>query len=132
MHLDLGTGPGTVLPSFSPPFTLRHAVDPSEPMLTLDKSLLPPQLSSTTHFHLSRAESMPFIEDNSIALTTAAEAAHWFSQPEIWNELARVAIRPGGTVAFWGYKTCMLPEYPRAILSKPSGVLGPILVLPWA
>ena len=89
-------------------------------MLILAKTLLPTQLSPTTHFHLSPAESLPFIADNSIALTTAAEAAHWFSQPEIWNELARVAIRPGGTVAFWGYKNPILIEYPHAsmVLAK--------------
>ena len=91
-------------------------------MLTLAKSHLPSQLVPSTHFHLSPAESLPFIADSSIALSTAAQAAHWFSQPEIWNELARVAIRPGGTVAFWGYTNPMLPEYPRAsmVLAKYS------------
>ena len=91
-------------------------------MLTQAKSLLPPHLLPGTHFHLSPAESLPFVADDSIAFITAAQAAHWFKQPEIWNELARVVIRPGGTVAFWSYTSCMLPEYPRAsmVLAKYS------------
>ncbi|KAF8416166.1 S-adenosyl-L-methionine-dependent methyltransferase [Tirmania nivea] len=113
-HLDLGTGPGTVLSPLSPPFKRTYAVDPSPTMLALARSLLPPRLQNSTTFHLSPAEDLSFLPPSSISLVTAAQAAHWFRTPDIWNELARVCLRPGGTVAFWGYTDLVLPDCPRA------------------
>lgn len=48
-------------------------------------------------------ESLPFVPDADVDMVTGAQCAHWFSYPAFWTEMARV-VRPGGTVAFWGYK----------------------------
>ncbi|RPB26046.1 hypothetical protein L211DRAFT_782036, partial [Terfezia boudieri ATCC MYA-4762] len=115
-HLDLGTGPGTILSALSPPFKQTHAVDSSPTMLARAQSLLPPRLKNSTTFHLSRAEDLSFLPPSSMSLITAAQSAHRFRTPEIWDSLSRVCLRPGGTVAFWGYKDPILPSCPRASL----------------
>lgn len=48
-------------------------------------------------------ESLPFVADAEADMVTGAQCAHWFSYAPFWAEMARV-VRPGGTVALWGYK----------------------------
>jgi hypothetical protein len=43
---------------------------------------------------------MPPIEENSVDLITAANAAHWFDMPAFWLRAARV-LKLHGTVALW-------------------------------
>lgn len=64
-------------------------------------------------FHSSTAENSAFLPDESVDMVTAAQAAHWFDYPRLWPELARV-VRPGGTVAFWGYTDPVVVSRPRA------------------
>lgn len=40
------------------------------------------------------------------------QAAHWFNHEKAYSELARV-LKPGGTVAYWGYAYMFLPEAPE-------------------
>ena len=61
----------------------------------------------------SSAEALGFLEDKSVDMVTAAQAAHWFDQSKLWPELARV-VREGGSVAFWGYNDHVLIEWPKA------------------
>lgn len=56
-----------------------------------------------TTYQAGTAESLPFLADAAVDMVTGAQCAHWFSYPEFWAEMARV-VRPGGTVACWGYK----------------------------
>ncbi|KAF8464016.1 S-adenosyl-L-methionine-dependent methyltransferase [Kalaharituber pfeilii] len=122
-YLDLGCGPGTVTGPLSTHFQRTYAVDPSRGMLDLARTNLS-TLNSKKNitFHLSPAESLPFISTSSISLTTAAQAAHWFQPIPLWPELARCTLRAqssasplsGGTVSFWGYTDCVLPSHPRA------------------
>ena len=54
-------------------------------------------------YHQCYAEDMGnFVAPASIDLATAAEALHWFDLNNFYPEMRRV-LRPGGTLAAWGY-----------------------------
>lgn len=53
------------------------------------------------------------LEDGSVDMVVAGQAAHWFDYEKLWPEMARI-VRPGGTLAFWGYKDHVFVEHPRA------------------
>jgi len=59
------------------------------------------------------AEHLPFVADGSVDMVVAGQAAHWFDYPRLWPEMVRV-LRPGGTLAFWGYKDHVFVDYPNA------------------
>jgi SAM-dependent methyltransferase len=61
------------------------------------------------------AENLPFLRNESVDLVVAGQAAHWFDYPKLFLEMKRI-VRRGGTLAFWGYKDCMFPNYPKATL----------------
>lgn len=73
----------------------------------------PPAQYPNVRFHAGAAETLPWLADNSVDLVVAGQAAHWFDPARVWRELARV-VRPGGTVAFWGYADATLPGRPGA------------------
>jgi hypothetical protein len=54
-----------------------------------------------------------------VDMAVAGQAAHWFDQGAVWPELAR-ALKPGGTVAFWGYvdNVLMGAEHATAVMEK--------------
>lgn len=59
------------------------------------------------------AENLDFVEDGSLDMVVAGQAAHWFDFPRVWG-LVRRKLRVGGTVAFWGYKDNLLVDFPAA------------------
>jgi trans-aconitate 3-methyltransferase len=73
---------------------------------------LPPG-SGKVLFRQAPAENIDFLEQGSVDLVTAGQAAHWFDYPRLWPEMARLT-RPSSTLAFFGYKDHVLPQYPRA------------------
>lgn len=72
-------------------------------MLAAAVAATPAASYPNTTYHVSTAESLSFLADGAVDLVSGAQCAHWFSYPEFWAEMARV-VRPGGTVACWGYK----------------------------
>lgn len=58
-------------------------------------------------FRQGAAEDLAFVPDTSLDMAVAGQAAHWFDYGKVWPNLARV-VKPGGTVAFWGYKDNVL------------------------
>ena len=100
--LDLGTGHGLVARSLSPRLTKIVGIDPSEGMLHQAKTLTSAEEYANVSYRQSSAEALPFLENNSVDLVTAAQAAHWFDQWKLWPELKRV-VRREGIVAFWAY-----------------------------
>lgn len=80
-------------------------------MLQLARELSKSQTNIT--FYESIAENSSFLEDGSVDLVTAGQAAHWFDYGRLWPELARI-VRPGGTVGFWGYTDPVIISHPRA------------------
>ena len=71
--------------------------------------MLPPNID----FRAAQAESLPFVQTASADAVVAGQAAHWFNQPRWWPEMARV-LRPGGTLAVWGYQNPAIVRHPGA------------------
>ncbi|EFR04539.1 Crg1p [Nannizzia gypsea CBS 118893] len=107
--VDLGCGHGLVSRALAPKFKKVHGIDPSAGMIEQAKNLTQEQ---NVEFVQAAAESLPFIEDNSVDMVVAGVAAHWFSYQPLFAELQRV-MKPGGTLAFWGYSDHFLVDYPK-------------------
>lgn len=108
--LDLGTGHALVARALSPHFDRVTATDPSAGMLAQAQAATDAAAFPNIAFRAASAEALPFLADGSVDLVVAAQAAHWFDYPRLWPELARV-VRPGGSLAFWGYRDATLPGH---------------------
>ncbi|KAK2809681.1 hypothetical protein FQN49_008594, partial [Arthroderma sp. PD_2] len=108
--LDLGCGHGIVSRALAPRFKKVYGIDPSAGMIEKAKGL---NTEQNVEFVQAAAEALPFIGDKSIDLVVAGVAAHWFNYPPLFAELRRV-MKPGGTLAFWGYSDHYLVDYPNA------------------
>lgn len=76
-------------------------------------------------FRQGNSENLSFLSDRSVDLAVAGQAAHWFDYSKTWPEISRV-VKPGGSLAFWGYKDNILVGHPRAnkIFDKFCYALG--------
>ncbi|KAI1134420.1 S-adenosyl-L-methionine-dependent methyltransferase [Hypoxylon sp. FL0543] len=102
--LDLGCGHGPIARYLRPHFKSVVAIDPSAGMIAqAQQTTIDPDIT----FRQGSAEDLSFLSDASVDMAVAGQAAHWFDYSKVWPNLARV-IRPGGTVAFWGYKDNVL------------------------
>ncbi|KAJ7623185.1 S-adenosyl-L-methionine-dependent methyltransferase [Roridomyces roridus] len=111
----------------TPGFDQVIGVDPSAKMVAGGQAAaaaldLP---ESTLKFVQSAAEDLSFVEDKSVDLVIAAQAAHWFDWERMWPELSRV-LKYGGTAAFWVYSEFRLPQYPHLtpLISEYAGTQG--------
>lgn len=112
--LDLGCGHGVVTRELSPYFTRVIGADPSPGMVDTAKANTPNSQYPNIEYHTAAAEKLPFISKaGSVDMVVAGQAAHWFQQAPFFAELDRV-MRPGGTLAFWGYKDHVFVDYPAA------------------
>ncbi|KAI9933665.1 hypothetical protein ASPWEDRAFT_138417 [Aspergillus wentii DTO 134E9] len=111
LALDLGTGHGLVARYLSPHFDRVIGSDPSAGMIQEAKNLSSEYTNIS--FHQASAERSDFVNDNSVDLVVAAQASHWFNYDSLWPELKRI-VRPGGTLAFWGYKDHVMVSHPKA------------------
>ncbi|KAL9088199.1 MAG: hypothetical protein Q9165_006326 [Trypethelium subeluteriae] len=111
--VDLGTGPGIVPRALSPSFTHLIGTDPSSGMISQAQSLTPSAQYSNITYEVASAEHLPFVENQSVDMVLAGQSAHWFDYPRLWKEMRRI-VRPGGTVAFWGYKDPVFVDFPKA------------------
>lgn len=109
--LDLGCGHGLVSRAFSPTFKQVYGVDPSAGMIKQAESITTEE--KNIQYLKSSAESLPFLPDQCVDLVVAGEAAHWFDNSRLFPELNRV-MRPGGTLAFWGYADPVYVNFPKA------------------
>jgi trans-aconitate 3-methyltransferase len=118
--LDIGCGPGTATQTLASHFAHVIGLDPSEGMISTARSL--GGVTSTSEpirYEISTAEELgknlsPPIQDSSIDLITAANAAHWFDMSGFWPSAARV-LKPGGSVALWtGGEGYIHPSMPNA------------------
>jgi SAM-dependent methyltransferase len=90
--LDLGAGTGKLTRSLVAAGHRVTAVDPSEGMLAVLAAGLPEVRTVQ-----AAAEDLP-LPDASFDVVTVAQAWHWFDQPVVAAECARV-LRPGGLLA---------------------------------
>ncbi|OBZ71497.1 hypothetical protein A0H81_08428 [Grifola frondosa] len=110
--LDLGCGPGIATESLVPYFSKVIGVDPSEGMITA-ATRAATEIKGDLTYKVGAAEAIP-VEDALVDLLTSGSAAVYFA-PSWWNEATRV-VKPGGTVALFGYSELFLS--PRGI---PNG-----------
>lgn len=103
--------------ALAPRFTTVTAVDPSPGMVAQARQLTTGAPNVT--IHQGSSEDLSFIPTGSVDLAVAGEAAHWFDYKRTWPELARV-VRPGGSLAFWGYHESLVVGYPqiRSVLAR--------------
>lgn len=111
--LDLGCGHGTATRALASKFKHGTGADPSAGMLEQAERIAQNAGYDNIRWVQGTAESVPSVGDSSVDLVIAGQAAHWFpyppQRPNVWNELGRV-VKPGGTVAFWGYADGIFPE----------------------
>ena len=72
-------------------------------MIRQAETSLPKEDGLHFSFRKAYAENLSFLENESVDLVVAGQAAHWFDYPRLWPEMKRV-VKKGGTLAFWGYK----------------------------
>ena len=111
--VDLGCGHGVVASYLAGFFDRVVGVDPSAGMIEQAKEAAAAMGLRNVEYRSASAEELPFLEDGSVDLVTAGQAAHWFDQAKLWPELKRV-MRKQGTLAFWGYKDHVFVGYPNA------------------
>ncbi|KAI2628424.1 methyltransferase domain-containing protein [Xylaria nigripes] len=98
--LDVGCGHGLVARALSSHFHRIIAVDPSAGMIQQARRMTD---DVKIMFHHGSAEDLSgLVRPASIDMVVAGQAAHWFDHSTVFQELAR-ALKPGGTLAFWGY-----------------------------
>ncbi|KAG5981124.1 hypothetical protein E4U55_003260 [Claviceps digitariae] len=108
--LDIGCGHGLIARAMSPHFDRVIGVDTSPGMVE--------QAASSTQdgnitFRQAGAEDLSFLADDAVDMIVAGQSAHWFDYDRAWPELNRV-LRPGGSLAIWGYKDNVLVGHEQA------------------
>ncbi|CAD6453043.1 cc951494-32e8-48af-a945-483ffee49ab9 [Sclerotinia trifoliorum] len=120
--LDLGCGHGVISRALGSAgnFEKIWGTDPSSVMIeeakTLSNKINANNLynkEANIEWRQASAEDLSFVEDGSLDMVVAGQAAHWFDFSRVWGEVYR-KLRRGGTVAFWGYKDNLLVDFPDA------------------
>lgn len=71
-------------------------------MISQAKELTDEKSYSNVSYKNSFAEQLSFLDDGTVDIVVAGQAAHWFNYDKLFPELARI-LRKNGTLAFWGY-----------------------------
>jgi len=93
-------------------------------MVTQARSSTPSAQYPNISFSQGSAEDLSEIEDGSLDMVVAGQAAHWFDYSKVWPQLAK-KVRRGGTLAFWGYKDNIFVDYPQASKVLDEYCYGP-------
>ncbi|KAI0266338.1 S-adenosyl-L-methionine-dependent methyltransferase [Gloeopeniophorella convolvens] len=125
--VDIGCGTGTYMRRQATaeltPFRRVIGVDRSTKMLDSARAAIlnsRPDDAAKFRFESASAEHVPVLQDGSVDLIVAgasgslpctSQAAHWFDFDKAWPEFARL-LRPGGSVALWGYSELRLTHFP--------------------
>ncbi|KAK4047244.1 trans-aconitate methyltransferase 1 [Microbotryomycetes sp. JL201] len=113
--LDLGCGPGLSTFPFASYFDKLIGIDPSLNMVKAASDMArarSDQFECEVRFEQGSSEDLSgVVEDHSVDLVVAAQAAHWFDPARVYAEVARV-LKPGGAFAFWGYGEAFFPDRP--------------------
>ncbi|EJT99573.1 S-adenosyl-L-methionine-dependent methyltransferase [Dacryopinax primogenitus] len=133
--VDLGCGTGQATTVLAEKFDEVIGVEPSGPMVERARNLLRETeelkvVGDKVRFVQSAAEELPFLEDESVDMVTASQAAHWFDYSRLWPELGRV-LKPNGAVAFFGYGEMRLPDHPSSTSLIGEFTHGPELDSNW-
>ena len=82
-------------------------------MITQAKSSTPSDKYPNVRFESGFAHELEGVEDGSIDMVVAGQAAHWFDYSKVWPVLSK-KVRKGGTLAFVGYKDNIFVDFPNA------------------
>ncbi|HKU29214.1 MAG TPA: class I SAM-dependent methyltransferase [Arthrobacter sp.] len=102
LAVDVGCGTGQLTSLLAPWFRTVVGVDSSADQLA-SASALP-----NVQYVGAPAENLP-VGDNTAALITAAQAAHWFDLPAFYKEVRRIAA-PGAILALISYGVMSLDD----------------------
>ncbi|KAI0549328.1 S-adenosyl-L-methionine-dependent methyltransferase [Xylaria curta] len=119
--LDIGCGHGLIARAMSPHFQRVLAIDPSAGMV--EQARRTTDDAKITYQHGSAENLSALVQPASIDMAVAGQAAHWFDYSAVWPELVR-AVKPGGTIAFWGYVDNVLMEAEQATAVMEKFVYG--------
>lgn len=106
----MGCGHGLIAREMAPQFGKVVGLDPSAGMI---KQATESTKDAKVSFRQGGSEDLSFLTDDSVDMVVAGQSAHWFDYSKAWPELSRV-VKPGGSLAFWGYKDNILIGHPRA------------------
>lgn len=116
--LDCATGSGQAAVGLAPHFDRVIATDGSVAQLR----------SAAVHPHVTYVGNLaeqPALQDRSIDLAVAAQAAHWFDHTRFHPEMRRV-LRPDGALALWTYGlTSIAPPIDAVVSHYYENVVGP-------
>lgn len=108
--LDLGCGPGVSTFDWVnlDRFERIVGIDPSDNMISAARGILEEKRAKgeikdgvEVRFEKGGSDNLAgIVEDGSVDLAVAGQAAHWFDAEATYRELARV-LKPGGAFAFW-------------------------------
>ncbi|KAI0905262.1 S-adenosyl-L-methionine-dependent methyltransferase [Ustulina deusta] len=119
--LDIGCGHGLIARAMSPHFQCVLALDPSSGMVKQARHMTD---DAKISFHHGRAEDLSaLVGPLSVDMAVSGQAAHWFDYSVVWQELAR-AMKPGGTIAFWGYVDGVLEGAKEATVIMEKFIYG--------
>lgn len=108
--IDVGCGTGKLTVRLAERFDAVVGIDPSEDQLANAIS------RDRVRYVCAPAEHLP-IDDHSVGLVTAAQAAHWFDLPAFHAEVRRVA-KPGALLALISYGVLLLDGEPGVRLHR--------------
>ena len=111
--MDLGAGHGLIARSLAASFSQVIGTDPSSGMVQQARSSTPNAEYPNVSYREAVAESMPFLDDQSVDMIVSGQAAHWFDPAPFSLEMKRV-VRRGGTLALWCYKDHVFVDSPNA------------------
>lgn len=115
---DCGTGNGQAALGLAEHFAQVTATDPS--LAQLAEAPSHPRVNFR-----EGPETGSGLPDASVALVTAAQAAHWFDLDAFYAEALRV-LRPGGILALWCYGLCRVTaEIDAPLADFYTRIIGP-------
>jgi SAM-dependent methyltransferase len=115
---DCATGNGQAALGLADHFETVVATDASV------RQILQAAQRGGVHYAVAAAGESP-LENESVALVTAAQALHWFDRARFWEEVRRVLVR-GGAIAVWSYHGFhVTPEVEAVIHRYYKDIVGP-------
>lgn len=115
LALDVGSGPGVASFPLLQYVDKVIATDASPVMIQPGIESISDKHKGRIEFKVSPGEDLRDVvpKSSSVDVLICAEALHWIKHEPFFQEAARV-LKPGGTLAFWGYIEPRFVDFPEA------------------